>query len=242
MLQLGWFDLAAEWLAAAAPDGDDLRWVIRKGRIAAWSAIHDNDLATARSHYRQIIDYVEPDGARLWLLFDLADAIRLGHPALVAGHLDHLRGHMDGEAAPLLSAHAEALAEGDAEHLERISDRYGELGWRLRAAEPSVDAAGVHVSRGNIRAAARASTWAQHIAEHFTALTPPLARMPKGLTSRKRQIARLAAEGVDNREIADRLFLSVRTVENHLSKTYRILGIEGRGQLSVLLGPDRDPR
>ncbi|MGW1993914.1 helix-turn-helix transcriptional regulator [Embleya sp. NPDC001921] len=52
------------------------------------------------------------------------------------------------------------------------------------------------------------------------------------LTPQELHIVRLAAEGVSNRDIASRLFLSPRTVEYHLYKAYPKLGIGSRGELS----------
>jgi pimeloyl-ACP methyl ester carboxylesterase/DNA-binding CsgD family transcriptional regulator len=48
------------------------------------------------------------------------------------------------------------------------------------------------------------------------------------LTTREREVLRLAAEGRSNSEIAEALVLSVRTVERHLSNAYLKLGISGR--------------
>ena len=52
-----------------------------------------------------------------------------------------------------------------------------------------------------------------------------------GLTSRERDVVRLAALGHTNREIADRLVLSVRTVETHRSRIQRRLGLGTRAEL-----------
>ena len=53
------------------------------------------------------------------------------------------------------------------------------------------------------------------------------------LTPREREIASLAAQGLSSNEIATRLFLSPRTVNNHLQSTYAKLGIRGRHELQV---------
>ena len=57
------------------------------------------------------------------------------------------------------------------------------------------------------------------------------------LTPQEYQVARAAAAGSTNREIADTLFLSQKTVEYHLSAIYRRLGITSRTDLTTLLAP-----
>ena len=51
------------------------------------------------------------------------------------------------------------------------------------------------------------------------------------LTPQQRQIVRLASDGLTNREIGDRLFLSPRTVGSHLYRSYPKLGVASRHQL-----------
>ena len=48
----------------------------------------------------------------------------------------------------------------------------------------------------------------------------------------ERRIAELAAAGASNREIAQRLYLSPKTIEMHLSHAYRKLGVDGRRGLA----------
>ncbi len=55
-------------------------------------------------------------------------------------------------------------------------------------------------------------------------------------TGRRATLARLAADGLSSREIAARLYLSARTVENHLQRSYEKLGIKGRDELAAALG------
>ncbi len=55
------------------------------------------------------------------------------------------------------------------------------------------------------------------------------------LTPTERRVAVLAAEGHTNREIAERLFVTPKTIEMHLGNVFRKLHVEGRGQLSRLL-------
>jgi DNA-binding CsgD family transcriptional regulator len=56
-----------------------------------------------------------------------------------------------------------------------------------------------------------------------------------GLTASERQVSTLAADGLSNKEIAARLFLSVNTVESHLRHSYQKLGIRSRAQLAAQL-------
>lgn len=59
------------------------------------------------------------------------------------------------------------------------------------------------------------------------------------LTERELEVARLAAEGLRNREIAERLECSVRTVESHLAQARAKLGAKDRRALAQLLTSER---
>lgn len=61
------------------------------------------------------------------------------------------------------------------------------------------------------------------------------------LSGSERQVAERAAGGATNREIAEALFLTQRTVEFHLTSVYRKLGIRGRGELEAVLAAERRP-
>jgi DNA-binding CsgD family transcriptional regulator len=58
------------------------------------------------------------------------------------------------------------------------------------------------------------------------------------LTASERRVAELAASGLRNTDIARQLFVTTKTVETHLSRTYRKLGVAGRNGLASLLSPD----
>jgi DNA-binding CsgD family transcriptional regulator len=68
-----------------------------------------------------------------------------------------------------------------------------------------------------------------------TAATPQLASPTRLLADRELEAALLAARGMTNREIADELYLSPKTVENTLGKVYRKLSVRSRTQLAILL-------
>jgi DNA-binding CsgD family transcriptional regulator len=64
-------------------------------------------------------------------------------------------------------------------------------------------------------------------------------RGPESLTPSERRVAELAAHGHTNREIAQTLFVTPRTVEVHLTNTYRKLDISSRSQLATALSSPR---
>ncbi|MFB7377812.1 helix-turn-helix transcriptional regulator [Kitasatospora purpeofusca] len=66
----------------------------------------------------------------------------------------------------------------------------------------------------------------------------PGARRPVVLSRAELRVAELAARGRTNRQIAHELFLTVSTVEQHLTSSYRKLGVKRRADLPVHLLPD----
>jgi DNA-binding CsgD family transcriptional regulator len=70
--------------------------------------------------------------------------------------------------------------------------------------------------------------------------TPALALVDNDddLTAREREVATLAARGLSDQQIAEQLFVSVRTVHAHLRSAYAKLGISGRNELAAVLGTE----
>ena len=60
---------------------------------------------------------------------------------------------------------------------------------------------------------------------------------PDALTATERRLARMAAEGMTNREIAQALFVTMKAVAQHLTHVYAKLEIASRAQLSGALIP-----
>ncbi len=87
-----------------------------------------------------------------------------------------------------------------------------------------------------------AEEWADQAAAELRAAGVPTARRPRTgrpgagvLTPQELQIARLTADGLTNKEIADRIYLSHRTVGAHLYKIFPKLGITNRAQLREVM-------
>ena len=226
------------------------------------AALADGRFDEAYGHFRRLHDSADPAfqfALRLTTLGDLADA------ATPCGRSEQLRpvvAELEEPAAqtpaPVLQADlrlARALlaADDEAEGLFEVALRadlgswpllrsrtqlaYGEWLRRhrrslesrdhLRAARDMFDALGAipwgERARRELRAAGEAS---RH--------RDPDAR--DQLTPHELQIAQLAAEGLTNREIGQRLYLSHRTVSSHLHRIFPKLGVTSRSELRVAVG------
>jgi DNA-binding NarL/FixJ family response regulator len=62
------------------------------------------------------------------------------------------------------------------------------------------------------------------------------------LSGREREVARLVTDGLTNRDIAARLYLSEKTVETHLSAVFRKLHVRGRAAIATALMADESPQ
>ena len=149
-----------------------------------------------------------------------------------------LRGRWRDERAPTAAMQAEALATGDGDGLLAAADRWEELGDQLAAADAAASAALVFRRQGRRGSDSTAVARAQRLRDacegaHTPALTA--AARPLPLTEREREIATLAARGLANREIADRLVVSVRTVEGHIYRICNKLGVNERSALKPIL-------
>jgi DNA-binding CsgD family transcriptional regulator len=166
-----------------------------------------------------------------------------GNPAAAAmvARLEELADRVDGKLAPACAAHARALAAGDGVALDAAADTFGELGFDLFAAEARAAAAEAHTAAGQKARANASAERARRLAAACVGATTPLLRrlaaggQPGDLTRRERETAELAARGHSDREIADVLYLSVRTVHAHLRSAYAKLGVAGRGELAAAL-------
>lgn len=144
-----------------------------------------------------------------------------------------------------LASAARGLADGNAALLEAAADRAGATGADGDAADWWTLATAMRRQEGQRAAAARAQRAADHFLQRCgpratpaQQSTAPAAR----LTARELEVARLAAQGLTNRQLSDRLGLSVRTVHSHLRAAFAKLGVQRRDGLAEMLGQVAEPR
>ncbi|MGW2559137.1 LuxR C-terminal-related transcriptional regulator [Streptomyces sp. NPDC001514] len=205
----------------------------------AWVAAAEGALGEAITEAHRSAELARSHDQMAHEVFALHVAVCFGDRTL-AGRLAEAASGMQGPRAAAAAAQAAALAADDGAALLEVSARLADMGDVLAAADAAAQAASAHTRAGLNAAARSAATRAQLLAAACEgARTPTLAAAvrPLPLTGREREIVTLAAQGLSNREIADRLGVSVRTVEGHLYRAYAKLGTTQRTELSALLAP-----
>jgi DNA-binding CsgD family transcriptional regulator/tetratricopeptide (TPR) repeat protein len=209
----------------------------------AWSAVADGDLGRARAVLADAADVAAATGhvvSESWLRHDLA---RLGAAGTVVDRLAALAAGSDSDLLARRAEHARALATGGAEDLTTAAEHLEAAGLLLAAAEAATAAADGWKRDGQPRRASSSSEQAaQLLARCEGARTPGtvMAESVVPLSKREREVAILAAGNVPSKEIAERLYLSVRTVNNHLQRIYTKLGVSSRAGLAEALDRRHD--
>jgi DNA-binding CsgD family transcriptional regulator len=211
-----WLDRASVWVA----------WLDEGPTQAAARALDAGKRAITHTHL-------------VWAAQLFYDAARLGMAKPASVRLSALASRIEGDLVSAMELAAAAMAKGDGVSLERAASRFEQIGAFLFAAESAALAQRAYLARGKPRLGRVAASRAALLLDRCPgARTPPLSDAAAvELTQRELEIARLAVEGLASREVAERLGISARTVDNHLGAVYGKLGIKGRGELPLVLGP-----
>jgi DNA-binding CsgD family transcriptional regulator len=208
------------------------------GPIHAWVAVARGEITTGIELALKTADVERHRGNAGFEIIALHDVVRLGAPTRVVGRLAELAPVVEGQLAPLYTAHAAALVAADGAGLDAVAAAFAELGYTLLAAEAATQATTSHRSAGyRTRASASAARARALAARCDGAHTPALATLGPAvnLTRRETEIARLAATGLPSRVIGERLVIAIRTVDNTLGAVYTKLGLGGRDELAAAL-------
>lgn len=204
-------------------------------RARAWTAVAADDLRAGRCLLEEAAKIGRETGDHVGEAAALHGLARLGLPKQVAPRLKDLAGEIEGVLVPLRVAHCEALANSDPEALEQVSSEFTSVGACLLAAEAAADAAVAWQRAGNARRAAGAARQADELmhdrCEHPRTPALQATTSRSSLTRAERDTALLAAAGYSNKDIAEKVHLSVRTIEAQLQRVYGKLGICSRNDL-----------
>ncbi|MFP5282624.1 MAG: helix-turn-helix transcriptional regulator, partial [Actinomycetes bacterium] len=230
LAELGHAEEAADILARYPPDAVAiipglLDWA--RAAVAAASGHHALAGAAAIEAARTA---AERGAGAMALTFLLASA-RFGDPRMAAAVLPELGLALDSPVRQVRAAEVTARASRNPSELLAAAEAQLGAGFNRHAyelAELARRYGGAQVERP-------AAAVLRQARQHLGGSADSAAALPPGpLTHRETEVARLAGAGMSDREIADELVLSIRTVQSHLASVYRKLGIGSRTELSNL--------
>lgn len=159
--------------------------------------------------------------------------------ASAAGRARELADTLSLRLADAVALHAESLLAGNGEGLLAASSEYQAIGDRAAAADAAAQAAAVFTGGRQRQRGLYAAAVAHELSDDCGGLCTPALRSSAGLplSGRQREVIELVLAGLSNREIAERLMMSVRTVEGHVYRACQRVGVTTRDELgSVIRG------
>lgn len=159
-----------------------------------------------------------------------------------APRLRELETIVEGPRVGVAARFAAALHAADGAELAAVSEQFEEIGDMVAAVDAAAHAA-IAYRRGDLRGSAlKCSARADALAERCGGARTPAQRQATErvpLTDREREIVMLLGQGLSGRAVAERLTLSLRTVEGHIYRAMAKTGVTSRDELAALLRHDR---
>lgn len=208
----------------------------------AWVAGGQGGVREAVGVLREAAESAAANGRFAAEVLCLQAAAQMGDGSCEA-RLRELSGIVEGPRVGLTVRLAGAVHDDDADELTLLASDFEAMGDGVAAVDAMAQAAGVHRRRGLRGSALACASRAEALAERCGADTPTLRheREPLPLTDREREIVVLLGRGLSNRDVAERLTVSVRTVEGHIYKAMAKTGTASREELAALLtGPSNE--
>jgi len=232
-------DAAASRRVVDEIDGDPTAvieiFAIERARGTAWALAAEGDASAARRILVEAAEAAEAQGITMLAALARLDALRLGD-GNQARALASAAAVVDSAIVTLAARWA--AAPNDGAELDAVAEAFASLGCLMFAAEGFAAAANAWRRSGEPRKATADEHRADELLRqcrgaNVAALTTVDSVVP--LTAREREIVLLVADGMSTKEVAERLFLSARTVSNHLQNAYTKLGISKRSELAAAL-------
>ncbi|WP_440711354.1 helix-turn-helix transcriptional regulator [Herbiconiux sp. YIM B11900] len=236
---------------AEAPPGNGSAGKILQAR--GWIDAGSGRPDEAVTNFVRAADAYAAQGLYLAQVSALTDAARAGGASTVLAKTHSLADLVEGPYAAIGVRLVRALADRQspetaaavraddlAAEFDRIGEEAAAIDTHMIAAEAFSHAAELHHLAGASRDAAASARRRDEQARLCGSERLPFVRLqrPAVLSEREEELARLASSGLSNREIAEQLTLSVRTVETHLQRVYQKLGIRGRAELASAVQRD----
>jgi DNA-binding CsgD family transcriptional regulator/energy-coupling factor transporter ATP-binding protein EcfA2 len=206
----------------------------------AWERASVDETAAALRHSLRAAHNARKSGMYAVELRALHTAVRFGDQKCAA-RVERLARILNTPLAEAVAFHARGLANQDGDLLDVAAAVFTDMGALAFAADAAAQAAVEHARKGHRGKKVESSTRAYGLARHCGLRTPAVVATarPLPITSREIEIADLVTAGLSNRQIANRLYISVRTTEGHLYRIFAKLGINSRDQLIHLLALNR---
>ncbi len=216
----------------------DLSYEVEVLQARAWVRAAGGDMASGR----QNLEVAAALGADVGDLLGATEALhglaRMGRARQVVDQLGELAERVDGELTAARLAYALGAARRDSRGLEEAAAQFEAIGANLYAAEALGESA-VHLLRaGMSRDAASSQQRAARLLSRCERAVTPFVRaigVRAQLTPAELDTALQAAAGSTDKQIAEVMHLSVRTVENRLHRVYQKLGLSHRRELGEAL-------
>jgi DNA-binding CsgD family transcriptional regulator len=230
----GWLRYARREFAAAAED-----WS-RLGRCMETFEMWNPAVVAWRSHLALALLSLDRRDEALELAREEVELARAWGSPRPIGVALRVRGLAEGGAEGIETLRESlSVLEGSSAKLERARTLV-ELGAALRRANQRADARELLKEGLDIAVRSGSQPLVERAEEELAATGARPRRLllsgVESLTASERRVARFAADGLSNKDIAQALFVTTKTVEVHLSNVYRKLGIGSRSELPQALG------
>jgi DNA-binding CsgD family transcriptional regulator len=202
-------------------------------RARAWAEWTVGNSALATALLGDAAEHAARTGSLALEAVALHDVFRMVRGS-VRARLAELAERSPSPSITLRLRHVDGIARGDVAGLVALAEELERRGALLLAAEVAGDAVPLAEASGLRTASRTASAMRNRLAEVCQGAETPgvTGQRSTGLTPRERDVCVLAAEGRPSKEIAERLGVSVRTVDNLLQRSYVKLGVSGRNELA----------
>jgi DNA-binding CsgD family transcriptional regulator/tetratricopeptide (TPR) repeat protein len=223
----------------AIPGDERAAWDVSYDRGRAWAVAASGDIAAAAELLLSTADRARRTGRLLHEVEARYDWLRLGATGPQLHRLEELASLVATPFARLAGAQAGAAGRGDPVGLQRVAGEFAALGYPLYAAEAAEQAATLFRRQQQRRHAVACHNRSMVLRGQCEEPRTPLLASSvdaEPLSRREHEIALLVAAGETNKAISERLYLSVRTVENHVQRVLGKLGCTRRSEVATALG------